>query len=257
MDRERYTNEHKRQLRTLIRSSSSAGSFSAGAFSAPLGLTTCSTGPRLASSRTCDSAAEAVSFGRGYKRRKKYPSTRSTVLRPEPSISRLLDSDYSKPVIERGSSVAAGIAEEDNHVNSVLEPPFLPMPIVQKSWINKSNQPLQKHKDNGVAGNTQHTNHQRSSSRETKTSRSSHHSNKTKGPASKDTDRVNETNPSSRDALVKTPSAEQSLKKAEAGHVNMTSAPRELTVSVVDNVKDANQRESQSLLEGEAESEKL
>ncbi|GFR79475.1 adhesion G protein-coupled receptor L3 [Elysia marginata] len=177
VDRERYTNEHKRQLRTLIRSSSSAGSFSAGAFSAPLGLTTCSTGPRLAASKTCDSAAEAMSFSKGNKRRQKLPSTGSASrLRPEPSISRLLDSDYSKPVVENRSLISGGIAEEEISPNHTSTQSFVPLPMAQKSFINRDEETQKEHKSELSKSNTH-----LSVSAENKRTRSKSHLNSAKG----------------------------------------------------------------------------
>ncbi|RUS86623.1 hypothetical protein EGW08_005639 [Elysia chlorotica] len=160
VDRERYTNEHKRQLRTLIRSSSSAGSFSAGAFSAPLGLTTCTPGPRLQNSRTCESAAEPITFSasRGSKHRRKFLSNGSGpgVLKPEPSISRLLDSDYSKPVVERSKSIiSSGIVEEELHTDLVSFQSSMPVPIAQKSFINRGSETSQQQIDNPVKDSTQ------------------------------------------------------------------------------------------------------
>ena len=254
VDRERYTNEHKRQLRTLIRSSSTAGSFSAGAFSAPLGLTTCTPGPRLQASKTCDSGAEAITFNTGNKHRRKLQSngSGSCLLRPEPSISRLLDSDYSKPVVARSRSIiSSGITEEEipSDRGTVQSP--MPVPMVQKSLINRGNATPQSQRDSLVKDNAQQANNRLPTLSETESQRAENHLNPSTGLAASETHLLQD------DSQVKTPLVEKHFEVARVENkTKLITSPGPLKSSV-EIVQVGKQRECEALLEGEAESERL
>ncbi|GFN98480.1 hypothetical protein PoB_002498600 [Plakobranchus ocellatus] len=157
VDRQRYTSEHKRQLRHLINGSSpAAGSYSAGAFSVPLGISDHMAGSRLSASRTCDSASETVSFSNGgsRKRKRRFGAASPRILKPEPSVSRLQDSGTisDKPILEKGSYSSATLAKERiKYSNSSSS---LPLPIVPMALISMNQEKPSTHKDISIPGNT-------------------------------------------------------------------------------------------------------